>query len=106
MALHYASDHAWGGVSVCNRFSASYAYVVEPSSGSVNPVRFDAASSRCGLRQSDVREEEADRAAPAEQDSVGPFFESRRAVAAGVVFEAMRERACCSVGADVIESKA
>jgi hypothetical protein len=62
--------------------------------------------SRCGLRHSDVREEEVDRAAPAEQDSVGPLLESRRAVAAGVVLEAMRERACCSVGADVIEGKA
>jgi hypothetical protein len=62
--------------------------------------------SRCALRHSEVREEEADRAAPAEQDSVDPLFESRRAVTAGVVFEAMRERACCSVGADVIEGKA
>jgi len=62
--------------------------------------------SRCGLRHSEVREDEADRAAPAEQDSVGPLLESRRAVAAGVVFEAMRVRACCSVGADVIQGKA
>ena len=69
-------------------------------------MRFDAASSRCDLRQSDVPEEEADRAVPAEQDSVGPIFESRRAVAAGVMFAAMRERACCPVGADVIEGKA
>jgi hypothetical protein len=44
VALRYASDRAWSGVSVCNQFSASYAYVVEPCSGSVNPVRFDAAS--------------------------------------------------------------
>jgi hypothetical protein len=127
VALHYASDHAWGGVSVgmsaanfsglrlgpsllplhLQPVSARHTHtLVEPSSGSVNPVRFDAASSRCGLRHSDVGEEEADRAAPAEQDSVGPLFESRRAVAAGVVFEAMRERACCPVGADVIEGKA
>ena len=58
------------------------------------------------MRHSEAREEEADRAAPAEQDSVGPLFHSRRIVAAGEVFKAMRKWACCSVGADVIEGKA
>ena len=66
----------------------------------------DTKKTRPCLRHSEVREEEADGAAPAEQDSVGPLCGSRRAVAAGMVFEAMRERACCSIRADVIEGKA